>query len=138
MRESAHSTEKHWVERITASYDIEGLDLKTKRCRIKARQQTYTQSCKYKSQRTRMSVFEPYKEWIQVFFHSDSTMIVAASAVLQNRQTLSSQLDQKYGRRELLYWQRSAVGKFRLLPSSLTQEKGKYLCFMVTRVVEFD
>ena len=72
------------------------------------------------------------------FLQSDRTMVVAASADLQTKQRLSAELEREHGHKEFLFRQRPTVGKIILLAPSLTQEEGKYLCFMVTRVKQFD
>ncbi len=51
---------------------------------------------------------------------------------------LTADFDREYAQKEFLFRQRQQTGKLLLLPPTLTQERGKHICYMVTRTREKD
>ncbi len=65
-----------------------------------------------------------------------NSMMIAASAVLEAKTALSSEIAREYRHEDALFRQRPENGKILLLTPGMTQEAAKHLCLMVTRIRE--
>ena len=70
------------------------------------------------------------------FILSDRTSEICITADLSFKSRLDADFKREYQNVEFLFRQRPGLGEMALLPPSVSQVPGKYLCFLVTRINE--
>ncbi len=68
------------------------------------------------------------------FVGTKNSMMIAISADLEAKTALSSKIAREYGPEDFVFRQRPGIGKILLLTPQMTQEAGKHLCLMLTRI----
>ena len=70
------------------------------------------------------------------FILSDRTSAICITADMSFKTRLEAEFRREYQNVEFLFRQRPGLGGMAALPPSVSQDPGKYLCFLVTRVNE--
>ena len=89
---------------------------------------------------TKFDIPNEYSENILItdsdFILSDRASAICITADMSFKSRLEADLKREYQNVEFLFRQRPGLGGMAALPPSVSQVPGKYLCFLVTRIIE--